>query len=337
MQSGSDVSSVGNVNSVDVEAKVKAILKADEDHIHCPISQEVMRHPILASDGRHYELTELLTWIKRKGLESPVNREPLNAVLYDLGLQASLEKTFADSDRYPNYDRTAGLRELDTLFQHQRFLQLRELQAYQEEKLQVIEQVQVRRQAAVLQQIRGHALAVPVPDVRIDINARMEGQAEDLQIEGAPMNLDAIGIDDVNNADNGMVQMRGILPHLRRPDPVARFNLFNLLRQIPVHEAKRFFGVYMFVAFVLSAGYELTHSGAHDSSAAHRSDVVDHVAPVAMLVAAADVAVRHVSQNAHGLFNRMRGAANYFGCWVHPAARDEGDDMGPHHVRQHIL
>lgn len=320
-------------SGLDIESKAEVVLKADEDHIHCPITQQVMRHPVLASDGRHYELTALLNWVKRKGLESPISREPLTSVLYDLGLQASLEKSFADDDRHANYNRTADMHELGALIQQQQFLQLRQLDAFQEEKLQMIEQVQARRHAAVLQQIRWRALAVPVRDVRMDINARPEGQPEDIEVEG--VDFDAIDV----NADN--VQMRRIWQNRHEfihADHVDHVDHVNLLRHLPMKEFGRFFCIYMLVSLTLYSGYELVHSGSHDSSQDHLQDVIDHAAPAGMLVATADVAVRYISQNAHGFFSRMRGAvSNYFGGWVRPAAREEDNDMGEYHVRPHIL
>jgi hypothetical protein len=323
MQSGSVVSNVGNVNSADAESKAGVTLKADEDHIHCPISLQIMRHPILASDGRHYELAQLLDSIKRQGLISPVNRDPLTSVLYDLGLQASLEKTFVDGDRYPNYDRAAGMGELDALFQHQRFLQLRQLEVYQEEKLRVIEQVQVRRQAEVLQQIRQRPRAAPMGDVHINIDEMPDGEAEDLQIEGLQLGL---------AERNAIVNARLAAQVLQAEDAVL-----HLLRRIPIRNVGRFFAIYIFATLLLDAGYELMHSGPHDSSAAHLQDDIGHVAPVGILVAAADVALRRFSQNANGLFNQVRVAKNYFAGWARQVEPGEGDDMGAYHVRPHVL
>lgn len=47
----------------------------------CPITGEVFRHPVVASDGRTYELDAIREHVMRGGT-SPFTRAPLNPVLY---------------------------------------------------------------------------------------------------------------------------------------------------------------------------------------------------------------------------------------------------------------
>jgi hypothetical protein len=283
------------------EAKAEVSLRIDEDHIHCPLSLEIMRHPILVSDGRHYELTELLDSIKRYGLVSPVNREPLTYAVYDRGLEASLAKTFKDDERYKAYDRTADLLELENLFQRDQLRKLHEHEAHQEVKLQNIEQIQVRRQAEVLQQIR---MRVAAPPVALPVH-----------------------VIHINNMDDAQ--------RMRQMDAAC----LDLLRRIPVRGIGRYFVIYLVTAMFIDEMYETSHSGPHDSSPEHMHDSINdsRAVPIGMLVATADAAIRYAGQNANGLFHRMRGVVSgYFSAWARPAEQVD-DDFGPNHVRQHLL
>ena len=40
------------------------------DHYVCPISQQIMTDPVLASDGHHYERRFIVDWINLKGVHA---------------------------------------------------------------------------------------------------------------------------------------------------------------------------------------------------------------------------------------------------------------------------
>ena len=50
-------------------------MNIDSDCFKCPISREIMKDPVLASDGMSYERVYIETWMKTKGNYSPMTRE----------------------------------------------------------------------------------------------------------------------------------------------------------------------------------------------------------------------------------------------------------------------
>jgi len=46
----------------------------------CPISHELMRDPVIASDGYTYEHREILKWLS-KNRTSPMTRQPISPTL----------------------------------------------------------------------------------------------------------------------------------------------------------------------------------------------------------------------------------------------------------------
>lgn len=89
------------------------------DFYNCPISRLPIRYPIMASDGRIYELKMLLVHVKTSGAISPVIRIPLTSVIYSAPLQDFIDAVVEANDssnRYEDYDRNAALSELMTFF-----------------------------------------------------------------------------------------------------------------------------------------------------------------------------------------------------------------------------
>jgi hypothetical protein len=171
-----------------------------------------------------------------------------------------------------------------------------------------------------------------VPDVSIDMNARMEAQAENLQ---------PVFYTRISSPAYEFVRLMTIDMAAKLEELAENPQLVHAVRIGLTYEGMRFMAVFKSVLLVFSVGYELTRSDPHELSVDQCEDALNMLVPVATLVAAADFTVRHVrhiSQNANGLFNRMRGAAaNYFPGWVRPAVREEGGDMGEYHVRPHML
>lgn len=78
----------------------------EHDLVYCPLSMGIMRHPVLASDGRHYELRILWQYFKRsENLISPVTRKPITSVIYDPFLKELIDAIYGeDEDREDNYE-----------------------------------------------------------------------------------------------------------------------------------------------------------------------------------------------------------------------------------------
>ena len=58
------------------------------DALICPITHMMIRKPVLASDGAHYDLEALQSWIRMGAGHSPKTREPLTGKVEDLALQS---------------------------------------------------------------------------------------------------------------------------------------------------------------------------------------------------------------------------------------------------------
>lgn len=79
------------------------------DHYTCPITRRIMRHPVLAADGRHYELQALLRYAAQGHGASPVRagRGTIFPVVYDAQLQEMLDQVFeGNADRFEEYEDT---------------------------------------------------------------------------------------------------------------------------------------------------------------------------------------------------------------------------------------
>lgn len=59
-----------------LKKKIKEV-KRKLERLHCPISQEIMKNPVLAKDGHTYEKEVIMDWISRNST-SPFTREVLN-------------------------------------------------------------------------------------------------------------------------------------------------------------------------------------------------------------------------------------------------------------------
>ena len=62
-------------------------------HLACPITQELMRDPVIAADGATYERQAITQWLRRnKG--SPLTREPMSAsmLLPNRNLRAAIDE-----------------------------------------------------------------------------------------------------------------------------------------------------------------------------------------------------------------------------------------------------
>eukprot|EP00210_Caulerpa_lentillifera_P006947 g6642.t1 len=57
-----------------------AMLAVVDDSIHCPITFEVMKDPVIAADGHTYERRAIEQWLRQKK-ESPVTRQPISSNL----------------------------------------------------------------------------------------------------------------------------------------------------------------------------------------------------------------------------------------------------------------
>ncbi|WP_148824492.1 U-box domain-containing protein [Campylobacter concisus] len=85
----------------------------DHDEIYCPITKRVMRHPVLASDGYHYELKWLFKYFKKVGNISPVTRQPITSVKDDTELDEILvNRTCPEKDRPKKYNKEPLLIEI---------------------------------------------------------------------------------------------------------------------------------------------------------------------------------------------------------------------------------
>lgn len=73
----------------------------------CPITKQVFRHPVLASDGYHYELKILY----QNEFISPLTGEPITNFVYDLFLHSEIENICYEN-RYPDYDKETLLSQL---------------------------------------------------------------------------------------------------------------------------------------------------------------------------------------------------------------------------------
>ena len=68
-------------------------MKRKLEKLHCPISHEVMKNPVLAKDGQTYEKEVIQEWIARKST-SPFTREVLNVndLTPNLALKSEVEE-----------------------------------------------------------------------------------------------------------------------------------------------------------------------------------------------------------------------------------------------------
>lgn len=69
----------------------------------CPLTKQIFCHPVLASDGFHYELIALLN--------SPTTLEPITHIQYDLKLKNTIDETTND-DQFTFYEKEHPLNEL---------------------------------------------------------------------------------------------------------------------------------------------------------------------------------------------------------------------------------
>lgn len=80
----------------------------------CPLTSQVFRHPVKASDGYAYELEALLLHLKSGNKTSPMTGESIDYVTYDLQLKNAIDGLNL-GHRYADYDKTAPLQEINSL------------------------------------------------------------------------------------------------------------------------------------------------------------------------------------------------------------------------------
>ena len=93
---------------------LKLLSLADDNFVYCPITKKIMRHPVLASDGYHYELQSLLEFFQKKGAPlSPKSLQPIYSIIYDSNLKSVLDGYNLEYiNRFPDYDKTIWLHQL---------------------------------------------------------------------------------------------------------------------------------------------------------------------------------------------------------------------------------
>jgi len=95
-------------------------LNIDPDLITCPLTHDILRHPILASDGRRYELDWLLKHLQTREkdklpLISPVTSHLITSIDYDTQLKQVLDKNPL-LERCESYDHIENLKTLSAYF-----------------------------------------------------------------------------------------------------------------------------------------------------------------------------------------------------------------------------
>ncbi len=97
----------------DLDTPPKEALERIDSPLTCPITHELIRQPIVCSDGYTYEKQKLLTWLKNHNNVSPLTREPITSLspnrLYIETLQQAIEslqssQKKADSDISTNQE-----------------------------------------------------------------------------------------------------------------------------------------------------------------------------------------------------------------------------------------
>src|SRR3990167_6474458 len=100
------------------------IVNIDQDLIFDPISWAIMRHPVLASDGHHYELEELYQHFLHCQAKNPpapftspfVTNRIITNVIYDFSLKSTLDSNFGrHRDRYRDYNKDDLLEKINRL------------------------------------------------------------------------------------------------------------------------------------------------------------------------------------------------------------------------------
>jgi hypothetical protein len=74
----------------------------------CPISREIMRDPVLASDGNSYERIYLETWVKAKGNYSPMTREKIKKDLIPNRAMKDAIEFFREKEKKEKKDDVPG-------------------------------------------------------------------------------------------------------------------------------------------------------------------------------------------------------------------------------------
>lgn len=99
----------------------------DKDKVYCPISLEIMQHPIqIFPSGKYYELASILKSIGSPlGLVCPTTRLPIEKFRYDQELKKLLDTEYQHApDRFQPYDHILLINDLEQLLdveqQHQK-------------------------------------------------------------------------------------------------------------------------------------------------------------------------------------------------------------------------
>lgn len=88
----------------DLNHPEKFDLTNDYDLIYCPISLQIMRHPVRLSTGNYYELAYILESVKKRGFFCPKTRLPFTSFTLDAQLKNRLDAQFSNNDdRYDDY------------------------------------------------------------------------------------------------------------------------------------------------------------------------------------------------------------------------------------------
>jgi hypothetical protein len=97
-------------------------LTNDDRSFTCPISLQIMRHPVCTSSGMKFELKMLHEVIKRGDFYCPLTRKLITEIHYDEALKKTIDATYNESeDRFEEYDKNKYLISLSSFLNPLRY------------------------------------------------------------------------------------------------------------------------------------------------------------------------------------------------------------------------
>ena len=81
----------------------KALNSSFEQHVLCPITQAVMREPVVASDGHTYERSALMRWMETNDTSPMTNEKITNLIVPNYNLRAIMN--FVESSTRVSFDK----------------------------------------------------------------------------------------------------------------------------------------------------------------------------------------------------------------------------------------
>ena len=81
----------------------KALNSSFEQHVLCPITQAVMREPVVASDGHTYERSALMRWMETNDTSPMTNEKITNLIVPNYNLRAIMN--FVESSTRVAFDK----------------------------------------------------------------------------------------------------------------------------------------------------------------------------------------------------------------------------------------